>query len=90
MTILYMIFVKLTVNLLLFKEFVDHERVEKMNPTKMLNELSDMLKLQYNMSFLEWMFKKCGKPELVKDCQQYSAENQFQLECFYTNFTPSK
>lgn len=85
-----MIFVKLTVNLLLFKEFVDHERVEKMNPTKMLNELSDMLKLQYNMSFLEWMFKKCGKPELVKDCQQYSAENQFQLECFYTNFTPSK
>nr|XP_034326955.1 uncharacterized protein LOC105349046 isoform X4 [Crassostrea gigas] len=70
-------------------EFVDHKRVEKMNPTKMLNELSDMLKLQYNMSFLEWIFDKCGKPKLVKDCQQYSAENQFQLECFNTNFPQS-
>lgn len=90
MTILYMIFGKLIINLLLFKEFVDHKRVEKMNPTKMLNELSDMLRLQYNMSFLEWIFDKCGKPKLVKNVQQYSAENQFQLECFNTNFPQSK
>lgn len=73
-----------------FKEFVDHNRVEKMTPSKMLKELSDMLKLQYNMSFLEWIFDKCGKPKLVKDCQQYSAKNHFQLECFNTNFTPSE
>lgn len=73
-----------------FKEFVDHKRVEKMNPSIMLKELSEMFKLQYNMSFLEWIFDKCGKPKLVRDCQQYSAENQFQLECFNTNFTPSK
>lgn len=63
-----MIFVKLIVNLFFFKEFVDYECVEKMNLIKMLNELLDMLKFQYNMSFLEWMFKKCGKFEFVKDC----------------------
>lgn len=72
------------------KEFVDHECVGRMKPTNMLNELSNMMKLQYNMSFLEWIFGKCGESKLVKECQEFSAEHQFQLECFNTKFTPCK
>lgn len=74
----------------LFEDFLDHERVKKMNPNEMLNELSDMLKLQYNMGFLEWMFDKCEEPNLVTECQDFAAKNQCQLECFNTHFTPSK
>lgn len=69
---------------------MDKESVGKMNPTKMFTELSNMLKLQYNVGLLEWMFDKCGEAKLVKECQEFSAKNQFQLECFETNFTPGK
>lgn len=69
---------------------MDHKNVEKMDRTKMLNELSAMLKLEYNMGFLEWMFDKCGEPKLVRECEDFSAKNQFQLECFNTNITPCK
>lgn len=74
----------------LFEDFMDHERVKKMNPSEMLNVLSDMFKPQYNMGFLEWMFDKCGEPKLVKECQDFSLKNPFQLECFSTNFTPCR
>lgn len=80
--------VKLTNNLFLFLDFVDKECVGKMNPTKLLTELSNMLKLQYNVGLLEWMFDKCGEAKLVNECQEFSAKNQ--LECFETNFTPCK
>lgn len=73
-----------------FKDFVDPECVKEMKTTKMLTGLSDMLKLQYNMGFLEWIFDKCEEPKLIKECQDFSAKNQFQLECFNTNFTQSK
>lgn len=69
-------------------DLVDPECVGKLLPTKMLNELSSMIQLQYNVSFLEWVFDKCGESKLVKECREFFTENQFQLECFNTNFTP--
>lgn len=70
------------------KDFMDPESVVKMNPTRMLSELSELFKLQYNMSFLEWIFEKCGEHDLVEKCQKFSAGNHFQLECFNTSFIP--
>lgn len=70
------------------KDFMDHESVVKMNTTMMLSELSELFKLQYNMSFLEWIFEKCGELDLVEKCQKFSAGNHFQLECFNTSFIP--
>lgn len=58
--------------------------------TTMLNQLSNTLKLQYNMSFLEWIFDKCGKFDIVKKCKAFSEENQLKLECFDTHYTPRK
>lgn len=58
--------------------------------TTMLNQLSNTLKLQYNMSFLEWIFDKCGEFDIVKKCKAFSEENQLKLECFDTNYTPRK
>lgn len=69
---------------------MDHESVVKMNTTMMLSELSELFKLQYNMSFLEWIFEKCGELDLVKKCQKFSAGNHFQLECFNTSLIPRK
>lgn len=40
------------------------------------------------MSFLEWIFEKCGEHDLVEKCQKFSAGNHFQLECFNTSFIP--
>lgn len=73
---------------IILKGFMDHESVEKMNTTKMLSELSVLFKLQYNMSFLEWIFEKCEEHGLVEKCQKFSAGNHFQLECFKTSFIP--
>lgn len=76
--------------IIFFQDFMDHESVVKMNTTMMLSDLSELFKLQYNMSFLEWIFEKCGEHDLVEKCQKFSAGNHFQLECFNTSFIPRK
>lgn len=70
------------------KDFMDPKSVVKMNTTRMLSELSELFKLQYNMSFLEWIFEKCGEHDLVEKCLKFSAGSHFQLECFNTSFIP--
>lgn len=75
---------------ILFQDFMDPKSVVKMNTTRMLSELSELFKLQYNMSFLEWIFEKCGEHDLVEKCQKFSAGSHFQLECFNTSFIPRK
>lgn len=52
--------------------------------------MSELFKLEYNLAFLEWLFVKCKKQDLVEKCKEFSAENQFQLKCFETKFTPRK
>lgn len=64
---------------------MDQECVLKMNKTRLLNELSDTFKLQYNMNFLEWIFEKCIDHQLVEKCQKFSYGHNFNLECFQTN-----
>lgn len=73
-----------------FEEFMDEKSVKLMDTSKMLSELLDLFQLQYNFSFLEWIFEKCGENDLVKKCQKFSSENQFQLECFRTKIVPRK
>lgn len=72
----------------ILQEFMDEKSVKLMDTSKMLRELLDLFQLQYNFSFLEWIFEKCGENDLVKKCQKFSSENQFQLECFRTNIVP--
>ncbi|XP_052702119.1 uncharacterized protein LOC128178800 isoform X2 [Crassostrea angulata] len=67
-------------------DFLDPEYVKEIKTTEMLTGLSDKLKLQYNMCFLEWIFDICGEPKLVKECQDLSAK--FQLECFEIDIIP--
>lgn len=69
---------------------MDQECVQKMNTTRLLNELSDTFKLQYNMNFLEWIFEKCIDHQLVEKCQKFSDGHNFNLECFQTNLLPRK
>lgn len=69
---------------------MDEKSVKLMDTTKMLSELLDLFKLQYNFSFLELIFQKCGEYDLVEKCQNFSSEKQFQLECFHTKIIPSK
>lgn len=73
----------------ILQEFMDEKSVKLMDTTKMLSELLDLFKLQYNFSFLEWIFQKCGEYDLVEKCQNFSSEKQFQLECFHTKIIPS-
>lgn len=80
----------MVIYIILFQDFMDPESVVKMNTTRMLSELSELFKLQYNMSFLEWIFEKCGEHDLVEKCQKFSTGNHFQLECFNTSFIPRK
>lgn len=67
---------------------VDITCFEQETETRILFELSEQLKLEYNMAFLEWIFDKCKAMDLVEKCQQFSAENKFQLKCFHTKVTP--
>lgn len=73
---------------IILQEFMDEKSVKLMDTSKMLSELLDLFQLQYNFSFLEWIFEKCGENDLVKKCQKFSSENQFQLECFRTKIVP--
>lgn len=67
---------------------VDDGCFEKKNGTRILFKMSELFKLEYNLAFLEWLFVKCKKQDLVEKCKEFSAENQFQLKCFETKFTP--
>lgn len=69
---------------------VDNACFEQKTGIRILFEMSELLKLEYNMTFLEWIFDKCEARDLVEKCQQFSAENQFQLKCFDTKVTPRK
>lgn len=69
---------------------MDEKSVKLMDTTKMLSEMLDLFKLQYNLSFLEWIFQKCGENDLVEKCQNFSSKKQFQLESFRTKIIPSK
>lgn len=69
---------------------MDEKSVKLMDTTKMLSEMLDLFKLQYNFSFLEWIFQKCGENDLVDKCQSFSSEKQFQLESSRTKIIPSK
>lgn len=71
----------------ILRDFMDQDFVG-VDTTTMLNQLSNTFKLQYNMSFLEWIFDKCGECDIVKKCKAFSDENQLKLECFDTNYTP--
>lgn len=72
----------------ILQDLMDQESVKKMNTTRLLNELSDTFKLQYNMNFLEWIFEKCKDHQLVEKCQKFSDGHIFNLECFQTNLLP--
>lgn len=67
---------------------IDHNCFEQETGTRILFKMSELLKLEYNMTFLEWIFDKCKERDLVIKCQQFSADNQFQLKCFDTKVTP--
>lgn len=73
----------------ILQEFMDEKSVKLMDTTKMLSEMLDLFKLQFNFSFLEWIFQKCGENDLVEKCQSFSSEKQFQLESFRTKIIPS-
>lgn len=47
---------------------MDEKSVKLMDTTKMLSEMLDLFKLQFNFSFLEWIFQKCGENDLVEKC----------------------
>lgn len=74
----------------LFKGIIDHKCFEQETGIRILYKMSELLKLEYNTTFLEWIFDKCKERDLVKKCQQFSAENQFQFKCFDTKVTPRK
>lgn len=70
------------------EDLMDQECVQKMNTARLLNELSDTLKLQYNINFLDWIFEKCKDHQLVEKCQKFADGHIFNLECFQTNLLP--
>lgn len=67
---------------------IDHKCLEQETGTRILLKMSELLKLEYNINFLEWIFEKCKEKDLVKKCQRFSAENKFQFKCFDTKVTP--
>lgn len=58
----------LVIYIIFFEDFMDFKFVVKMNIIRMLSELLEFFKFQYNMSFLEWIFEKCGEYDLVEKC----------------------
>nr|XP_022334759.1 uncharacterized protein LOC111131489 isoform X3 [Crassostrea virginica] len=63
-------------------DFLDEKVVRKMNTYTILPETWNILKLQYNPGFLNWIFAECGEHALNAKYQKFLRENNYQLECF--------
>lgn len=69
-------------------DFTDEKSVKKMDRTAALHKMSDMLKLQYNMDYLVWLFDQCSEHTLLERCQKFSSENTFVLKTFQAAVSP--
>ena len=69
-------------------DFTDENSVKKMDRTAVLHNMSDMLKLQFNMDYLEWLFDQCREDTLLERCQKFSSENKFLLKTFQAAVSP--
>lgn len=62
--------------------------IAKLKTTRMLFELSELFTFQYNIPFLELIFKECDKDDLVQKCKMFTAKNKFEFQEFQANFKP--
>ena len=69
---------------------MDRKSVRKMDRSAVLNEMTDMLELQYNMDYLERILDKCGEDNLLDKCRKISSGNIFQLKTFQATVSPGK
>ena len=69
---------------------MDEKSVRKMDRSAVLNEMTDMLKLQYNMDYLERIFDKCGEDSLLDKSRKITSGNIFQLKTFQATVAPGK
>lgn len=73
-----------------FSVFMDKKSVRKMDKSTVLKKMSDMLMLQYNMEYLEWIFDRYGEDNLLDRCIKFSSMNKFMLKEFQAAVTPGK
>ena len=69
---------------------MDENSVRNMNRTTLLNKMTDTLKLQYNMGYLEWIFDKCGEEQLLDRYLKFASGNTFMLKPFQAAVAPGK
>nr|XP_022332998.1 uncharacterized protein LOC111130340 isoform X2 [Crassostrea virginica] len=70
------------------QDFMDGKSVRKMDRSAVLNEMTDMLKLQYNMDYLERILDKCGEDSLLDKIKKITSGNIFQLKTFQATVAP--
>nr|XP_022334764.1 uncharacterized protein LOC111131490 isoform X2 [Crassostrea virginica] len=70
------------------QDFMDGKSVRKMDRSAVLNEMTDMLKLQYNMDYLERILDKCGEDSLLDKIRKITSGNIFQLKTFQATVAP--
>mmetsp|Transcript_40994 Transcript_40994/g.65943 ORF Transcript_40994/g.65943 Transcript_40994/m.65943 type:complete len:496 (-) Transcript_40994:652-2139(-) len=70
------------------QDFMDENSVRNMNRTTLLNKMTDTLKLQYNMGYLEWILDKCGEEQLLDRYLKFASGNTFMLKPFQAAVAP--
>lgn len=69
---------------------MDGKSVRKMDRSAVLNEMTDMLELQYNMDYLERILDKCGEDSLLDKSRKITSGNIFKLKTFQATVAPGK
>lgn len=71
-------------------DVMDETSLKEMDSATVLYKMSDALKLEFNMSFLAWIFAKEEEYHLAKECNRFSHWEKIDLKPFKTRITPGK
>ncbi|XP_061173459.1 uncharacterized protein LOC133182628 [Saccostrea echinata] len=65
------------------KGIVDEGVMEGLNAQRLLNNLKEDFKIEYNICFLQWIFEKCSAHELSTKCSVFASKRQHLFPLIY-------
>lgn len=77
-------------NFLKGMDIMDENSLKEMDSATVYFKMSDVLKLEFNMSFLAWIFAEKEEYRLAEECKSFSHWENIDLEPFKTRITPGK
>ncbi|XP_062609897.1 uncharacterized protein LOC134271704 [Saccostrea cucullata] len=65
------------------KGIVEEEAMKGLNAQRLLNNLKEDFKIEYNICFLQWIFEKCSAHELSTRCSDFASKHQHLFPLIY-------